>query len=331
VGEFELIRKIFYRGPSRKALLGIGDDCALIDTKKTLAVSSDMLIAGRHFLPADAPYDIGAKALAVNLSDLAAMGASPLAFTLSLALPSADAVWLEAFAKGLFEMADRYGCELIGGDTTRTPDGGPLTISITVMGELNYGGLQRSAAQPGDHIWVSGSLGGPARALELLLTDAPLGAVNNGSSVTSQAALNRALERLHRPEPRVELGLSLKHLARAAIDISDGLSGDIAHIAEQSRLRAEIDVSKLPFADVITQLPDAVRLSLALTGGDDYELAFTADPSNRQAIEALSETLWQSHGYGLTLIGRMHDGQGVDFVDEDGRPVTASFKSFEHF
>ena len=317
MGEFELIREVFYRGPSRQAKLGIGDDCALLDSKKTLAVSSDMLLAGRHFLPNAQPYSIGFKSLAVNLSDLAAMGAQPLAFTLAIALPSSDPVWLKTFAKGLFSVADRYRCELIGGDTTRTPDGGPLTISITVMGELKHEGLRRSAAQPGDHIWVSGTLGGPARALSLLLGNAEL----------SGAPIEDALKRLHEPEPRIELGLSLQHLARAAIDISDGLIGDLGHICEQSRLRAEIDVSKLPFASALMGLPIDEQLNYALAGGDDYELCFTADPSNRHAIAALADSL----GMPLTLIGRMQEGQGVYCADENGRPITQQFTSFEHF
>jgi thiamine-monophosphate kinase len=321
VGEFELIQKVFYRGPSRKALLGMGDDCALISADKTLAVSSDMLIAGRHFLPDAKPFDIGYKSLAVNLSDLAAMGASPVAFTLAIGLPNADETWLTEFARGLFEVADEYQCELVGGDTTRTPIGAPLTISITVMGELSHGGLRRSAAEPGDHIWVSGTLGGPARALELLLSDAAL----------TSSPVDSALARLLRPEPRVALGQRLSHLARSAIDISDGLIGDLGHIAEQSRLRAEIDVSKLPFASVLDDLPLEHRLQHALAGGDDYELAFTSDANNRQAIEALSNNLQRDFGFALTLIGRMHDGEGVDLVDEDGRPVTLKLKAYEHF
>jgi thiamine-monophosphate kinase len=321
VGEFELIQKVFYRGPSRKALLGMGDDCALISANKTLAVSSDMLIAGRHFLPDAEPFDIGYKSLAVNLSDLAAMGAVPVAFTLAIALPNANEAWLSEFARGLFAVADKYQCELVGGDTTRAPTGAPLTISITVMGELSHGGLRRSSAQPGDHIWVSGTLGGPARALELLLSDAPL----------TSAPIASALDRLLRPVPRVELGLRLQHLARAAIDISDGLIGDLGHIAEQSRLRAEIDVSKLPLSLALDGLPLALQLQHALAGGDDYELAFTADASNRQAIEALSVTLQKDLGFSLTLIGRMQEGEGIDLMDEDGRPVTLELKAYEHF
>jgi thiamine-monophosphate kinase len=321
VGEFELIQKVFYRGPSRKALLGMGDDCALISANKTMAVSSDMLIAGRHFLPDAKPFDIGYKSLAVNLSDLAAMGALPVAFTLAIALPNADEAWLTEFARGLFEVADEFQCELVGGDTTRAPEGAPLTISITVMGELSHGGLRRSAAEPGDHIWVSGTLGGPARALELLLSDAPL----NGAPITS------AMDRLLRPSPRVTLGLRLQHLARAAIDVSDGLIGDLGHIAEQSRLRAEIDVSKLPLAAALDGLGLEQQLQHALAGGDDYELAFTADASNRHAIEALSIALQKEFGFGLTLIGRMQEGEGIDLMDEDGRPVTLKLKAYEHF
>jgi thiamine-monophosphate kinase len=321
VGEFELIQKVFYRGPSRKAILGMGDDCALISAKKTLAVSSDMLIAGRHFFADAKPFDIGYKSLAVNLSDLAAMGALPVAFTLAIALPNADEPWLIEFARGLFEVADQYQCELVGGDTTRAPDGAPLTISITVMGELSHGGLRRSAAQPGDHIWVSGTLGGPARALELLLSDAPL----------TGAPIADAVDRLLRPMPRVALGLRLQYLARAAIDVSDGLIGDLGHIAEQSRLRAEIDVSKLPLAAALNGLTLEMQLQHALAGGDDYELAFTADASNRHAIEALSITLQKEFGFGLTLIGRMQEGEGIDLMDEDGRPVTLKLKAYEHF
>jgi thiamine-monophosphate kinase len=321
MGEFELIQKVFYRGPSRRALLGMGDDCALISANKTLAVSSDMLIAGRHFLPDADAFDVGYKSLAVNLSDLAAMGASPVAFTLAIGLPNADEAWLTEFARGLFAVADQYRCELVGGDTTRIPDGAPLTISITVMGELSHGGLRRSAAQPGDHLWVSGTLGGPARALELLLGNVPL----------TVAKIDEALARLHRPQPRVELGLRLQHLARAAIDVSDGLIGDVGHIADQSRLRAQIDVSKIPFSSALQGLAIEAQLQHALAGGDDYEIAFTADASNRQAIEALSLNLQKDVGYGLTLIGRMHEGTGVDLVDEDGRPVSLKLKAYEHF
>ncbi len=328
MGEFELIREIFYRGPSRKAALGMGDDCALLNTGKTLAVSSDMLVSGRHFLPNANAFDIGYKSLAVNLSDLAAMGASPLAFTLALALPKADETWLTEFARGLFTVADQYGCELIGGDTTKAHHQEALTISITVIGELSHSGLRRASAQPGDHLWVSGSLGGPAKALAVLMDDSD-GAGEQTQYVASD--FQDALTRLHRPQPRVELGLTLAHLARAAIDISDGLIGDVGHIAEQSRLRAEIDISKVPFAAILNAVDPVERLNLALAGGDDYELAFTADPSNRAAIDALSKKLEAEHGYGLTLIGRMLQGEGVALHDEDGRPVNFSAQAFEHF
>jgi thiamine-monophosphate kinase len=272
-GEFELIRRFFERADRVTRLrLGIGDDCALLDAPagETLAVSTDMLVEGRHFFPGTDPEAIGHKALAVNLSDLAAMGARPIAFTLALALPDADERWLEPFARGLFALADAHGCELAGGDTTR----GPLNLCITVFGAVPpAGALRRDGAHAGDDLWVSGTLGAAALAVERR---------RRGESPPPGAA-----ERLDRPQPRVALGLALRGLAGAAIDLSDGLAGDLAHVLARSAtargasLGATLEAGALPFAPELHGLPMEERIALATGGGDDYELAFAAPPERR--------------------------------------------------
>ena len=310
MGEFELIRRFFDRGPSRRCALGIGDDCAVLHAAvpgTTLAVATDMLVAGRHFLADADPAGIGHKALAVNLSDLAAMGAQPRAFTLALALPEPDPAWLEAFAGGLFALADRFDCELIGGDTTR----GPLNICVTVLGELPVGAaLRRDRAEPGDDLWVSGALGGAALALRLGEQAAPL-----------------ERQRLDRPEPRVALGLALRHLARSAIDVSDGLIGDLGHVCDRSRVGAEVDWPAVPLSPGLQSEEGALHPALALGGGDDYELLFSAAPENRRSIEALGTRL----GLPLARIGRIVAGQGVRLLDARGRPMRIDFHSHDHF
>lgn len=310
MGEFELIRRFFDRGPSRRCELGIGDDCAILRPPApgtTLAVATDMLVEGRHFVAGADPVAVGHKALAVNLSDLAAMGARPLAFTLGLALPQADERWLEAFTTGMFALADRHECELIGGDTTR----GPLAVCVTVLGEVPVGvALRRDRAEPGDDLWVSGELGGAALAIHLGARAGPC---------------ERA--RLDRPEPRVALGIALRHLARAAIDISDGLTGDLGHICERSRVGAEVDWPALPCAPGLGALPEEDRPGIALAGGDDYELLFSAAPENRSPIEAIGARL----GLPLTRIGRVVAGQGVRVLDARGRPMTLARSAYDHF
>ena len=232
--EFGLIQQFFTR-PTPSAVLGVGDDAALLQLSagKLLAVSSDMLVAGRHFLPDTDPYLLGHKTLAVNLSDLAAMGATPRWATLALALPAVDEAWLSAFSRGFFDLADRFGVELIGGDTTA----GPLNLCVTIFGETDARPLRRDAAQVGDDIWVSGDLGGAALGLAHLLGET---ALNDNDAAA-------CLARLHRPEPRVALGLALAALPRvAAIDISDGLLADLGHILECSAVGAEIALAILP-------------------------------------------------------------------------------------
>jgi thiamine-monophosphate kinase len=268
-------------------LLGVGDDCALLrpDAGLDLAVTSDMLVEGRHFLPGAEPRALGHKALAVNLSDLAAMGATPRWATLALALPAVEPAWLEAFSEGLFALAARYHVDLIGGDTTR----GPLrTISITAIGEVPPGlALERAGARPGDEIWVSGELGGAALGL-------------------AHPEIPAAAKRLHSPEPRVELGERLRRLAHAAIDVSDGLAGDLAHILRRSSVGATIEYPLIPkFAAFEGLNNPALEKDCVLSGGDDYELVFTAPREHRRELEALAREL----RLGLTPIGTIHAGE----------------------
>jgi thiamine-monophosphate kinase len=314
LGEFDLIRRYFER-PARRALLGVGDDCALIGGpagRGALAITTDMLVCDRHFL-ADAPAAaVGHKALAVNLSDLAAMGAAPVGFTLALALPSVDEAWLAGFAAGLFALADASGCELLGGDTTR----GPLTLSITAIGEVApHLALRRDRARPGDDLWVSGSLGGAAFAVREALAGRPL------------PAGHAARERMERPQPRIALGIALRTLAHAAIDVSDGLLADLGHLCERSAVHAQVHWQAVPVDRSLAGLPDPQRQALALAGGDDYELLFSAPSSRRHMIESLSGQF----DLALTRIGALADGAGVEVVDEAGAPLLLQQKGFDHF
>ena len=315
-GEFDLIRRYFTR-PSASAVLGIGDDAALLAVTpgKILAVSTDMLVSGRHFFADADPYLLGRKSLAVNLSDMAAMGALPRWATLSLALPDANEAWLAPFADGFFAMADEYQIELVGGDTTR----GPLTICVQIIGETNTDrALRRDGARVGDTIWVSGELGAAALALRHL---------QNNISLPPDA-LARCASRLHNPSPRVALGLALQGIANSAIDISDGLVGDLGHILKQSGVGAEIRLSDVPCAkDLLPHFAQQwARLAL-LAGGDDYELCFTAAPEQTREIQATSHRL----GLALTPIGRIVAGSGLSIRDQLGNSIDVNFQSFDHF
>jgi thiamine-monophosphate kinase len=313
LGEFELIGRYFDRGPARRALLGIGDDCALLEPgSETLAIATDMMVGGRHAFDDVDAAALGHKALAVNLSDLAAMGAQPVAFTLALALPEANEAWLAEFSRGLFALADRFACELIGGDTTR----GPLNICVTVIGRVPAGAaLRRDGAQPGDDLWVSGELGAAAFAVAERLAGRPL------------APDDPARLRLELPEPRVALGLALRHLARAAIDVSDGLIGDLGHLLERSRLGARVDWPAVPRPARLRSLPDEAALPHVLAGGDDYELLFAAAPENREAIAAIGGRL----GLALSRIGAFEAGSAVRVLDARGRPLSWRGHGFDHF
>jgi thiamine-monophosphate kinase len=318
LSEFQLIARYFKRssragGPVQ---LGVGDDCALLQPPigELLAVSTDMLIEGRHFFAGANPYDLGHKALAVNLSDLAAMGAQPISFTLALALPTSDPHWLQPFSEGLFHLADAQDIELMGGDTTR----GPLAISITVIGSVpNTQALKRSSAQAGDELWVSGTLGDARLALEVLQNKRTL----------APDLFAKASKRLHRPEPRVALGLALRGIASAAIDVSDGLLGDLSHLINQSSLSATLFVDDLPFGEALSIQTIDTRYALALNGGDDYELCFSASADKHHAvIDAGQRSQTQ-----VTCIGRLDKGSGIEIQDHQGKLISAVNQSFDHF
>ena len=315
LGEFDLIAKYFTRTVTRAAL-GVGDDCALFSTSPgmQLAVSSDMLVEGRHFLPTVAPERLGHKALAVNLSDLAACGAKPLAFTLALAMPRVDERFLEGFARGLLALADAHECELIGGDTTR----GPLNLCITVFGEVPLGtALLRSGAQPDDDLYVSGSLGDARLALEAF----------RGTVALDGDAFERVRNAMERPQPRVALGLALRGVATSAIDVSDGLLGDLAHVLRRSKVGAELLADALPRSAVLRTQPDALQRTCTLAGGDDYELIFTAPPQRAAQVAAAAEAAQ----VGVTRIGRIEAEAGLRLIDRDGRALADDYGSFDHF
>lgn len=308
--------------------LGIGDDCALLQPTPgmQLAVSSDMLVEGRHFFPDVNPRSLGHKSLAVNLSDLAACGARPVAFTLALALPQANADWLQPFSEGLLALADAHGCVLMGGDTTQ----GPLNICITVFGEVPPGqALLRSGAKAGDDIWVSGTVGDARLALEHL----------RGTVQLPEAVFLQTQQRMDRPTPRVALGQALRGIAHAAIDISDGLLGDLGHILKQSRVGATIDTAAATQLIAARALQTGVSghfayepapelaLLCALSGGDDYELLFTAPPAQAAAVLQAG----QQSQTPVTRIGRVESEPGLRLVDAQGAAVPHHFASFDHF
>ena len=316
MGEFDLIRTYFTR-PVRRAVLGVGDDCALLAPAPgmQLAISSDMLVEGRHFFADVDPRHLGHKALAVNLSDLAACGARPLAFTLALSLPRADPAWAGAFAEGLLSLAEAHQCELIGGDTTQ----GPLNICITVFGEVPPGqALLRSGARAGDDIYVSGSLGDARLALEAL----------QGQVTLAPATLAAARLRLEMPTPRVALGQALRGIASAALDLSDGLLGDLGHILAQSHVGASIDTRLTsPLLATGKELDPELRRKCTLAGGDDYELCFTAAPALRAQVAAAA----QASATPVTRIGSIESRKGLHLLGEQGQELLQRYASFDHF
>ena len=319
MGEFDLITRYFTR-PARRAVVGVGDDCALWQPQAgmQLAISTDMLVEGRHFLNTVSPQRLGHKSLAVNLSDLAASGAKPLAFTLSLALPRIDEAWLKGFSEGMLALADLHHCELIGGDTTQ----GPLTIGITVFGEVPPGdALLRNGAQAGDDIYISGSVGDARLALEVF----------RGNLSVSTGDFESARLRMEQPEPRVALGMALRGIANACIDVSDGLAGDLGHILKASQVGAVLTTDWIQDSAAISPalqaLPFARRLDMALAGGDDYELLFTAPPDQADAVQEAANDCDVS----ITCIGRITSGVGLQVLDSQGVPISRRFMSFDHF
>ena len=314
--EFDIIVRYFTR-PTPGAVLGVGDDCALLAPTPgmQLAVSSDMLLEGRHFSSQDSPAGIGHKSLAVNLSDLAAMGATPRWATLSIALPGVDEAWLQAFARGFFRVADAHGIELVGGDTTR----GALSIAITVIGEVPPGqALQRNGAQAGDEVWVSGQLGSAALAL----------AYRQGRLFMEQIDAAKVLPALYLPQPRVALGIALRGIAHSAIDLSDGLLADIGHILQASQVGATLEFARVPVATVTQNyLENPVARECVLAGGDDYELCFTAAADQHDAVLAAGAHA----GVAVTCIGRITEQAGLQVLDVQGKPMMIDKTGYDHF
>lgn len=322
-GEFDLIRKHFTRmAPS--GILGVGDDCALLPTAPgAMAISTDLLLEGRHFFPNVDPEALGHKALAVNLSDLAAMGAQPSAFVLGLALPSIDDAWLAAFARGMYALADAHACPLIGGDTTRSVSG--VMISITVFGTVAPElALRRSGARVGDDVWLSGYTGDADLALRLLSNQFDPGI----PAERRQELLMATRSALEWPQPRVALGLALRGLATAAIDVSDGLLQDLGHILAASRCGAQVRVDEIPRSVSVASLsPDLARHCI-LSGGDVYELCFTAPPSVRQQVLAAGV----QSGAPLSCIGSIVSEPGLSIVDRAGLPLGELPRAgYDHF
>ncbi len=320
LSEFELIRR-FFTYPPRGAVLGVGDDAAIVRARRgrELVVTADMLVAGRHFHADADPERLGHKALAVNLSDLAAMGATPRWAMLALALPRADSRWLAAFSRGFMRLARRHGVDLIGGDTTR----GPLNISVQVMGEVPAGrALLRDGARADDDIWVSGTLGDAALAL----------IAGRRRLALTRRERSRLEEKLHAPTPRVALGLALRGVARSAIDVSDGLVADLGHVCERSRVAAVVHFDGVPASVIMRRnLGRPAAREALLAGGDDYELVFTAGRARREAIARLSRRLRLR----LTRIGnitrRRDSGALVTVLDAAGRPIAVGQTGYEHF
>jgi thiamine-monophosphate kinase len=318
--EFDLIKTHFTHATPR-TLLGVGDDAALIKPSRgqVLAVAADMLVGGRHFFMDADPESVGHKALAVNLSDMAAMGAAPRWATLGIALPKADERWVAAMSKGFMKLARKHGVDLIGGDTTK----GPLNLCVQIIGEVPARqALRRDGAKPGDDVWVSGTLGDAALAV----------AAKNKRIKLKPSELKQALQRLDWPQPRMALGVALRGIARSAIDVSDGLVADLGHICERSKVAAVVAIERLPVSPLMKRYRELAAAQAALLGGgDDYELCFTASPAKRSAVERAA----LKAGTKVTRIGRViRAPQGVCsvvVVDGDGLPVEARQKGFDHF
>ena len=320
LSEFELIRR-FFTHPARGAVLGVGDDAAIVRARRgrELVLTTDMLVAGRHFRHDDDPEQLGHKALAVNLSDIAAMGATPRWATLALALPHADARWLTAFSRGFMRLARRHGVDLVGGDTTR----GPLNICVQIMGEVPRGrALRRDGARAGDDVWVSGTLGDAALALAAI----------KGRIHLARHERRTLESKLHAPEPRIALGAALLGMAHSAIDVSDGLVADLGHICERSRVAAVVQFNRLPASAIMRRnLGRPAARAALLAGGDDYELVFTAGRSRRNAVARLSRRLRLK----LTRIGRVtrrrRGAQRVTVLDAASRPIAVKRGGYQHF
>ena len=320
LSEFEIVHRFFTHRP-RRAVLGVGDDAALVRPPRgrELVLSTDLLVEGVHFLRGAEPQALGHKALAVNLSDLAAMGATPRYAMLALVLPRADARWLTGFARGFMMLARRFEVDLVGGDTTR----GPLAICVQAIGEVPRGkALQRAGARVGDDVWVSGTLGDAALALAALQQRVRL----------DRAELKHCSQRLHRPQPRIVLGLALRDVATGAIDVSDGLLADLGHILECSKVAAHLEFAAIPCSPAVRRRRDSVLgRNALLAGGDDYELCFTAPRRARQRVIATGRRA----GVKVTRIGsierRARGWPDLVVFGADGAPLKISHAGYDHF
>lgn len=317
MGEFDLIRRYFQRPVRRKdVVLGSGDDCALLSVpaESLLAVSTDTLVCGVHFFADMDPVKLGHKALAVNLSDLAAMGAEPRWASLALTLPAVDEVWLEGFARGFLALADFYNVELVGGDMTR----GPLSITVTIQGLVpEQGALRRSGAQPGDALFVTGTLGDGALALQQLL----------GKAQVASPWWPALRDRLEQPEPRILAGMALRGLASSCLDLSDGLASDLGHLLRASGVSAQVELTQLPLSPALAALPSEQAWQLALAGGDDYELCFTLPEAHRAALT----TALLGTGVSVTEIGRVVAGEPVIQWLQQGLAHSLTLQGWDHF
>ena len=324
LNEFSLISRYFSRHEKSAgaAILGVGDDCALLAPRpgRALAISTDMLVEDRHFFAGADARALGHKTLAVNLSDLAAMGATARAFTLALALPRLDEAWLAAFSDGLYALADRFDCALIGGDTTK----GPLTLCVTVFGDVDASqALRRDAAAVGDDIWISGALGDARLALGAL----------RGEWALSPEALASAQRAMDWPEPQLALGVALAGIAHAALDVSDGLAGDVMHILERSGVGARLDLDALPRSAVLAGQPAAIQRQCTAAGGDDYQLCFTAPVDARAAVLAAGDScrMRVTRVGTITAFDTRADAARIVWTDGDGARVPLALRGFDHF
>lgn len=315
--EFALIDR-YFRRPARNAVLGVGDDGAIVRPRPgmDIVVSTDMLVAGTHFLPNADPADLGWKTLAVNVSDMAAMGAEPRWALLAAALPAATESWIAAFAEGFFACAGEFGVDVIGGDTTK----GPRNFCVTIFGEVPEGkALLRSGARPGDEVWVSGQPGLAALGLAHL----------QGRTALGEPALTACLAALHRPQPRVALGLALRGLATSAIDVSDGLLADLGHVLEESRMAATLHLDRMPVTAMEACADTQLAQDCLLAGGDDYELAFTVPAERHAEVEALATAL----PLALTCIGTVTAGDAgqIAVLAANGAPLSLERRGYDHF
>ncbi len=318
-GEFNLINKYFLSSSNRKDVsLGIGDDCAIVSVPegKQLAITTDTLIDGVHFPSNTSPEDIACKAIAVNLSDLASMGAEPAWLTLALSLPQVDESWIKSFSDSFRQWAEKYNVQLIGGDTTQ----GPLSITVQAMGLVDAENImRRDCARPGDAIYVSGTLGDAAAGLKI---------VQQGQVVDANHAW--LVDRLNRPQPRVELGMKVSAVCRCAIDISDGLAADLGHILEASKCGATVNIDRLPLSHQLVEYStnrDEVDWEMVLSGGDDYELCLVVTPENDNKLMKIASEL----SLPLTRIGVIEEHRSFNIIDETGARYLLDKAGYEHF